>query len=53
MNLKHSQEEETLDPEDWDCMRVLGHQMIDDLLDYLEDLKNRPVWQHAQSTRNI
>jgi len=47
MNLKHSQEEETLDPEDWDCMRVLGHQMIDDLLDYLEDLKNRPVWQHA------
>jgi glutamate/tyrosine decarboxylase-like PLP-dependent enzyme len=40
-------QEETLDPEDWDSMRVLGHRMVDDLLDQLKDLKNRPVWQHA------
>jgi glutamate/tyrosine decarboxylase-like PLP-dependent enzyme len=39
--------EETLDPEDWESMRQLGHRMLDDMLDYLEDLKNRPVWQHA------
>jgi len=39
--------EETLDPEDWDAMRELGHQMIDDLLDYVKDIKNRPPWQHA------
>ena len=39
--------EETLDPEDWDAMRVLGHQMSDDLLEYVKDLKNRPAWQHA------
>ncbi len=44
---KNDQNEETLDPEDWDGMRALGHQMIDDLLDYLADLKIRPVWQHA------
>ncbi|MCP4195705.1 MAG: aminotransferase class V-fold PLP-dependent enzyme [Proteobacteria bacterium] len=39
--------EESLDPEDWESMRVLGHRMLDDVLDYLEDLRNRPVWQHA------
>ena len=41
------QNEETLDPRDWASMRVLGHRMLDDVLDYLEDLENRPVWQHA------
>ena len=46
-NARHDQIEETLDPKDWDAMRVLGHQMIDDMLDYLADLNNRPVWQHA------
>ena len=27
--------EETLDPEDWDSMRALGHRMLDDMVDYL------------------
>ncbi len=39
--------EETLDPEDWESMRALGHRMLDDALDYLETLSERPVWQHA------
>jgi len=39
--------EETLDPEDWDLMRTLGHRMLDDLMDYLEGLPNRPAWRHA------
>lgn len=39
--------EETLDPKDWNSMRVLGHRMLDDAMDYLETLQNRPVWQHA------
>ena len=39
--------EETLDPEDWDSMRILGHRMLDDMLDYLEKLTNHPVWQHT------
>jgi aromatic-L-amino-acid/L-tryptophan decarboxylase len=37
--------EETLDPEDWDELRALGHRMVDDMLAYLESLRERPVWQ--------
>ena len=39
--------EETLDPEKWESMRALGHRMLDDAMDYLETLRDRPVWQHA------
>ena len=42
--------EETLDPEDWEAMRILGHQMVDDLLEQLADIHYRPVWQHASET---
>jgi len=37
--------EETLDPKDWEAMRALGHQMVDDMITYLETVKERPVWQ--------
>jgi glutamate/tyrosine decarboxylase-like PLP-dependent enzyme len=37
--------EETLDPRDWDAMRSLAHQMVDDALDYLQEVRHRPVWQ--------
>lgn len=37
--------EESLDPQDWDGMRALGHRMVDDLLDYLENIRERPAWQ--------
>ncbi len=37
--------EETLDPENWEELRQLGHQMIDDLLDWQKTLRERPVWQ--------
>jgi glutamate/tyrosine decarboxylase-like PLP-dependent enzyme len=47
IKVEHTLKEETLDPDDWDNMRILGHQMVDDLLDYLADLKHHPVWQHA------
>jgi aromatic-L-amino-acid/L-tryptophan decarboxylase len=40
-------QEETLDPKDWESMRALGHRMLDDALDYVEKLRERPVWQHA------
>jgi aromatic-L-amino-acid decarboxylase len=39
--------EETLDPDDWESMKKLGHKMIDDMLDYLETVRERPVWQHV------
>ncbi len=40
--------EETLDPatpQDWDALRELGHRMVDDMLGYLQTLRDRPVWQ--------
>jgi aromatic-L-amino-acid decarboxylase len=36
---------ETLDPKDWDEMRALSHQMVDDAITYLEKVSSRPVWQ--------
>jgi glutamate/tyrosine decarboxylase-like PLP-dependent enzyme len=38
-------QEETLDPADWDAMKMLGHRMIDDMFDYLQNVRNRPVWK--------
>jgi glutamate/tyrosine decarboxylase-like PLP-dependent enzyme len=38
--------EETLDPEDWESMRALSHRMVDDMLDYLRTVRDRPAWQH-------
>ncbi len=36
---------DTLDPSDWQAFRAQGHRMLDDMLDYLEQLRERPVWQ--------
>ncbi len=38
-------EEESLDPQDWDALRALGHRMVDDMLTYLQTVRERPVWQ--------
>jgi glutamate/tyrosine decarboxylase-like PLP-dependent enzyme len=38
---------ENLDPQDWGAVRSLGHRMVDDMLDYLQNLDQRPVWQPA------
>lgn len=35
----------TLDPADWRELREQGHKMLDDMFDYLEDVRSRPVWQ--------
>lgn len=37
--------EQNLDPQDWDAMRNLGHRMVDDMMNYLETVRERPVWQ--------
>jgi aromatic-L-amino-acid/L-tryptophan decarboxylase len=36
--------EETLDPADWQEMRVIGHQMVDDMMDYLQTVRERKIW---------
>src|SRR5579859_6497874 len=35
----------SLDPQSWDGMRALGHRMVDDMMDYLQSIRERPVWQ--------
>ncbi len=37
--------EETLDPQDWNELRELGHRMLDDMLDYLSTVRDKPAWQ--------
>ena len=39
-----SEPSETLDPQNWDGLRALGHRMLDDMLDYTASIRNRPVW---------
>jgi glutamate/tyrosine decarboxylase-like PLP-dependent enzyme len=34
-----------LDPQDWAAFRALSHAALDDALDYLETVRDRPVWQ--------
>jgi glutamate/tyrosine decarboxylase-like PLP-dependent enzyme len=36
---------ETLDPEDWDAHRAIAHRVVDDAVDYLRDVRERPLWQ--------
>jgi glutamate/tyrosine decarboxylase-like PLP-dependent enzyme len=36
---------ETLDPQNWDDIRAQGHRMLDDMIDYVADIRERPVWR--------
>ena len=38
-------ENESLDPSDWSELRAEGHRMLDDMFDYIENIRERPVWQ--------
>ena len=35
----------SLDPEDWADLRAQGHRMLDDMIDNLATLRERPLWQ--------
>jgi glutamate/tyrosine decarboxylase-like PLP-dependent enzyme len=37
--------QETLDPENWDEAKEIAHKMIDDAIDYLKNVRERPVWR--------
>jgi aromatic-L-amino-acid decarboxylase len=39
-----SESSETLDPQNWDEIRAQGHRMLDDMLDYAANIRDRPVW---------
>jgi aromatic-L-amino-acid/L-tryptophan decarboxylase len=36
---------ETLDPQDWNDIRAQGHRMLDDMFDYVANIRERPVWK--------
>ena len=44
MQSRHSIDE-PIEPKDWETIRQLGHQMVDDMLDLLEHIRNEPVWR--------
>lgn len=39
------QDHENLDPSDWSAARKRMYQMVDDAINYLSTLSDRPVWQ--------
>lgn len=45
MEKNTTKENLTLDPQNWDAMRQLGHQMIDDLFDYWENIREEKIWK--------
>jgi aromatic-L-amino-acid/L-tryptophan decarboxylase len=45
---------QSLDPDDWSAFRTQAHHMLDDMLDYVVTIRQRPVWQpipHAVRAR--
>lgn len=46
--------ERSLDPENWDELRALGHRVLDDMVDYLQTIRDRAVWQPLpESTKRL
>ncbi|MHA4812313.1 pyridoxal phosphate-dependent decarboxylase family protein [Flavitalea flava] len=42
--------EQTLDPGNWEELRTLGHRMVDDMMDYLQSVRERPAWQNIPAS---
>jgi len=38
-------DEETLDPPDWEKFRTLAHRMVDDMVTFLQTVRERPAWR--------
>ena len=36
---------ESLDPQNWEDIRAQGHRMLDDMIDYVANIRQHPVWQ--------
>lgn len=42
--------EDSLDPEDWTLSQTLAHQMVDDAIAHLSNVRDRPVWTEMPDT---
>ena len=40
-----SESSESLDPRNWEDIRAQGHRMLDDMIDYIANVRERPVWR--------
>jgi aromatic-L-amino-acid/L-tryptophan decarboxylase len=40
-----SESSESLDPQNWEDVRAQGHRMLDDMIDYVANIRQRPVWK--------
>lgn len=50
-NIPHT--DDSLDPAEWDDMRAMGHRMVDDVIHYLQTIRQRPVWREMpQESKN-
>jgi aromatic-L-amino-acid/L-tryptophan decarboxylase len=45
MSQKEIIPDQNLDPKDWEAMRALGHQMVDDLIDYWAGIREQKIWR--------
>src|SRR5215467_10848857 len=45
MSGMYSTSPNNLDPSDWGAVREQGIRMLDDMLNYIRDIRNRTVWQ--------
>src|SRR5262244_4018708 len=45
METPHLPAELSLDPDDWEEFRRLAHRMVDDMLEHVATLRDRPAWQ--------
>lgn len=48
-----SDQERSLDPADWQSLRELGHRVFDDMIDYLKDVSDRPVWSPVPDASKV
>ncbi len=42
---RHLSSNESLDPEDWETFRADAHTMLDDMIGYLQHLRDQPLWK--------
>ena len=45
-----NESEETLDPADWALAREVAHQMVDDAVKHIAEVRERPVWREMPET---
>lgn len=47
-------DERSLDPDNWEELRHLGHRALDDMIDFLQSVRERPAWQPVpEATKSL